>query len=106
MKEKKLIVLISAATILMVLVSCKHGPKDPAKSITVDPSQVTLSTKTTEAYVSAKEWKEAGMEVPVITYVGRDGTEYPESTTAPTEPGKYTAKITLGDATATQDYEL
>ena len=30
-----------------------------------------------------------------IKYVGRDGTEYTESTTAPTNAGKYTATITL-----------
>ena len=51
-----------------------------------------------------------------IKYVGRDGTEYAESTTAPTSVGKYTAKITLsgvktsaGDnqsATASVDYEI
>lgn len=51
-----------------------------------------------------------------IMYVGRDGTEYTESTTAPTNAGKYTATITLsgvktsaGDnqnVTASVDYEI
>ena len=51
-----------------------------------------------------------------IKYVGRDGTEYTESTTAPTNAGKYTATITLsgvktsaGDnqnVTASVDYEI
>ena len=34
-----------------------------------------------------------------IKYVGRDGTTYAESTTAPTAAGKYTAKITLSGVT-------
>ena len=51
-----------------------------------------------------------------IKYVGRDGTSYEESGTAPTNGGKYTAKITLsgvktgaGDnqsVTASVDYEI
>ena len=51
-----------------------------------------------------------------IKYVGRDGTSYDESTTAPTDAGKYTAKITLNDVkvgdtengsvTASVDYEI
>ena len=51
-----------------------------------------------------------------IMYVGRDGTEYTESTTAPTNAGKYTARITLegvktgeGDnqsVTASVDYSI
>ena len=41
-----------------------------------------------------------------ITYVGRDGTSYDESTTPPTDAGKYTAKITVEEKTATVDYEI
>ncbi len=51
-----------------------------------------------------------------IKYVGRDGTSYDESATAPTNAGKYTAKITItgvktseGDdksVTACVDYEI
>ena len=51
-----------------------------------------------------------------INYVGRDGTSYDESTTAPTVAGKYTAKITLSgvktsegenkSVTASVDYEI
>lgn len=41
-----------------------------------------------------------------IKYVGRDGTTYSESTTAPTDAGKYTAKITIEDKTASVDYEI
>ena len=41
-----------------------------------------------------------------IKYVGRDGTSYAESTTAPTNAGKYTAKITVESKTASVDYEI
>ena len=41
-----------------------------------------------------------------IKYVGRDGTTYTESATAPTDAGKYTAKITVEGQTASVDYEI
>ncbi|MBE5851261.1 MAG: hypothetical protein E7298_14225, partial [Lachnospiraceae bacterium] len=41
-----------------------------------------------------------------IKYVGRDTTTYAESITAPTDAGKYTAKITVEEMTATVDYEI
>ena len=41
-----------------------------------------------------------------VKYVGRDGTEYEESATAPTNGGKYTAKITVEEQTASVDYEI
>ncbi|WP_455721538.1 MBG domain-containing protein [Agathobacter sp.] len=41
-----------------------------------------------------------------ITYVGRNETSYEESTTAPTNAGTYTAKVTIGGATATADFEI
>ena len=41
-----------------------------------------------------------------IKYIGRDGTTYEENTTAPTDAGKYTAKITVEEKTASVDYEI
>ncbi len=41
-----------------------------------------------------------------IKYVGRDGTTYTESGTAPANAGKYTAKMTVEGKTATVDYEI
>lgn len=41
-----------------------------------------------------------------IRYVGRDDTAYAESATAPTDAGKYTAKITIEGKTASVDYEI
>ena len=39
-------------------------------------------------------------------YVGRGETNYTESTTAPTDAGTYTAKVTIGGATATVDFTI
>ncbi len=41
-----------------------------------------------------------------IRYVGRDGTAYAESASAPTVAGKYTAKITVEGKIASVDYEI
>ena len=41
-----------------------------------------------------------------IAYVGRDGTNYTESKTAPKDVGKYTAKVTIGGQTATANFEI
>ena len=41
-----------------------------------------------------------------IKYVGREGTTYSESATAPTDAGKYTAKITVAGETASVNYEI
>ena len=42
----------------------------------------------------------------VITYVGRDNTNYEQTTEAPTGAGKYTASITVEGKTASVDYEI
>lgn len=41
-----------------------------------------------------------------IKYVGKGSTSYPESSTAPTNAGTYTAKITAGGQTASVDYTI
>ena len=41
-----------------------------------------------------------------IKYIGRDGTDYVESSNAPTAVGKYTAKITVEGKTASVDYRI
>ena len=43
--------------------------------------------------------------VGTINYVGRDGTTY-NSTTAPTNVGKYSASVTVGDKTITKNFEI
>lgn len=42
----------------------------------------------------------------MIEYVGRNGTSYDESTSAPTGAGEYTASITVEGKTAKVDYEI
>ena len=42
----------------------------------------------------------------MLKYVGRDGTAYAESSTAPVNAGKYTAALTVEGKTATVDYEI
>ncbi len=41
-----------------------------------------------------------------ISYVGKDGTVYTESTNAPANVGKYTASVTIGGKTAKKDFEI
>ncbi len=41
-----------------------------------------------------------------MRYVGRDGTAYAESATAPTDAGKYTAKTTVENVIARVDYKI
>ena len=47
------------------------------------------------------------LDVPAsVTYVGREGTTYVESETAPKDAGKYTVKVTIGKATVTANFEI
>lgn len=41
-----------------------------------------------------------------ISFVGRDGTSYTESTMAPVNAGNYTVKVTIGEATVTADFAI
>ena len=41
-----------------------------------------------------------------ILYIGTNSTTYAETTQAPTEPGDYLAKITVGGVTATKDFTI
>ena len=63
---------------------------------TVKDEDIALLNKATGLKVSADD----------IVYVGRDGTSYDESKTAPSKAGKYTAKLTVNKVTAVIDYEL
>ena len=57
-------------------------------------------------YVAFKNLTGTSFSDEDIKYVGRDGTTFAESATAPTDAGKYSAKITVGGVTATVDYEI
>ena len=66
--------------------------------------------KSAEATLTGLDNFNASTELNVATtdirYVGRDGTSYEESLTAPIGAGKYTAKITVEEKTASVDYEI
>ncbi len=47
-----------------------------------------------------------GAAVGAISYEGRDGTIYTQSQTAPTNVGKYAAKVTIGGKTAVANFEI
>ncbi len=90
------------------------GCTNPAVSATLTINAPTLSTyggtesKTAtltglDAFNSATGKTIATTD---IKYIGRDGTTYGESGVAPTDAGKYTAKITVEGKTARVDYEI
>ena len=47
-----------------------------------------------------------GVVIAPETYVGRDGTDYPESSTPPREQGAYTVSMRLGDLKITSDFTI
>lgn len=47
-----------------------------------------------------------GAAAGAISYEGRDGTIYTQSQTAPTNVGKYAAKVTIGGKTAVANFEI
>ena len=68
------------------------------------PDKLTYDGSPKAATVSAStDWMGEAVENIPITYENEDGNK---SSTAPTNAGKYTASITLGDATAGVTYEI
>ena len=75
--------------------------------LTLSASNATYSGKSYQgASVKNDITSVTGASAGSIKYVGRDGTSYGESTTAPTNAGNYTASVTIGGATATADFEI
>lgn len=61
----------------------------------------------TGAYMDSEKWTSSGFFEPELYYYGRDNTDYRETTRAPKEIGKYTAKIFVGNnPSATVDFEI
>ncbi|MBO6113681.1 MAG: Ig-like domain-containing protein [Lachnospiraceae bacterium] len=75
----------------------------PERSVYDDTESASATLTGLEAFNNA-----TGKNVSVsdIKYKGRDGTSYSESTSAPTDAGKYTASIAVEDVTAYVDYEI
>ena len=97
------------------------------ENVNYEPKNVTLTitlkdkdTDSTTMTVTQKDFVYGGETVdpqingvegdPTFTYEGREGTEYKESNTAPTNAGKYTVTATLDTEntvyTATADFEI
>ena len=75
----------------------------PAKNTYGDANSVSATFDGMETFNSTTDKTIAAKD---ITYVGREGTSYNESTTAPMGAGKYTAKTTVEEKTAFVDYEI
>lgn len=71
-----------------------------------DNRRATLTSNLPKNYAAFKNLTGTDFSEDDIKYVGRDGTDYAESAFAPDAAGKYTAKITVGGATASVDYEI
>ena len=82
-------------------------PGSYTASITVEGLTVTRGFKITKAatVTAIGDWKGDAVDSIAVKYTGREGTVY-ASSDAPTNAGKYTASIKLGNATASVTYEI
>ncbi len=85
--------------------NCDYAGTDTSITIAAPEKTVYNDGKTASATLSADSIV-GKTALPAIQYVGRAGTVYAESAAAPTNAGKYTAKITVGGVTASIDYEI
>ena len=78
-------------------------------SVTISASNAVYDRSSKAAMVTANDWKGVPVNDITVTYTGRNGTNY-NSTDAPTNAGKYTASITLGEGenakTASVEYSI
>ncbi len=85
--------------------TCTYEGTD--KSITITAPRMEVYGDGNSANATLSESSLAGQTtLPAVKYIGRDSTIYEESTTAPTNAGKYTASITIDSITAKVDYEI
>ena len=92
----------SGATITATCSAEDCDLKDSKTTLTIVAPTMTLYQETGKSEVASltglQDFNTAtgkSLAVTNIMYVGRDGTEYTESTTAPNNAGKYTATITM-----------
>ena len=75
-------------------------------SVKISASDAAYDRSAKTATVTASnDWKGDAVDSIAVKYAGRSGTVY-DSTEAPTNAGKYTASIKLGNATASVAYEI
>ncbi len=85
--------------------TCDYAGADKELTISA-PAKTTYGDADSENATLSGETFAGQASLPTIKYAGREGTTYAESETAPTNAGKYTAKITVDTATASVDYEI
>ncbi len=84
---------------------CDYNGTDTTLSI-IAP-EMTSYGDGKRAYATLSSTSLSGIDpIPAIKYVGRGDTSYSESEVAPTEVGTYAAKLAVGDAVASVDYEI
>ena len=63
-------------------------------------------TAATATVTKSAGFPDSKVTVGAVSYAGRDGTTYSSSATAPTDVGKYTASVTVGDKTVNKNFEI
>lgn len=103
----------SASDATITATCSAEGCKLPPSTDSGTDHVATLTIKPPANLVYSGNAKEATVEgtipdvtTPDIMYKGRGGTNYSESTTAPTAIGDYTASVTLGGQTASVTFEI
>ena len=100
-----------------ITATCTAGcPDSPATLTLAAPAHTTYGDGKDEKAILTGDTFPIAVDSDSVKYVGRGGTTYGESNTAPTAPGNYTAKITLtdvalpgggtGNVTASVDYAI
>lgn len=85
---------------------CKYEGEGNALTLTLTANNMTYSGNPYNQATKTENISTVTGASLIIQYIGRDGTVYNESETAPTNVGKYTAKVSIGDVTASADFEI
>lgn len=81
--------------------------KDALADVAVDQGMTYTGKAYNRASITKNEITNiTGAAAGAISYEGRDGTIYTQSQTAPTNVGKYAAKVTIGGKTAVANFEI
>ena len=86
---------------------CSYQGKDHALTLDLDAKDMEYTgNEYDKARVTNNISSITGATCGEIYYEGTKGTNYKKSTTPPTNPGTYTASVTLGGATATKTFTI
>lgn len=92
--------------VMTVADECDFQGVDNALTLTLTANNMTYSGNPYNQATKTENISTVTGASLIIQYIGRDGTVYNESETAPTNVGKYTAIVSVGGATATADFEI